>query len=339
MGCDVRMLMDLELQYKKLLSNYIEDQSERNLYLGQNFVKQLIQKKIMPEEVANLHKQAVEELFPHISKGVVDAHDFLIELMVHYGLAIREHQILIQQQEERQIEMDVAAKIQRMILQTTLPKSDKVDIGMLSIPVRNVNGDYVYFLHDEGKYVSMAVTDVIGKGVPAALCMSMVKYSLETLGYAQHDPSYVLEVINRIIEKSIDDSMFVSMFYGLYNMEENSFVYGSAGHEPALYFDSQRDEFVDLEAQGLLLGVLPEVQYPHYVMPLNTNDFVVMMTDGVTEMRTKLDLNAREIIRSIIYSVKHLTSQEICVHVYRELERLQDYKLDDDFTIVVLKKI
>ena len=105
-----------------------------------------------------------------------------------------------------------------MILQTTIPKSDEFDIGMLSIPVRNVSGDYVHFLYDENKYVSMAVTDVVGKGVPAALCMSMVKYSLETLEYAQHDPSYVLQVINRIIEKSIDDSMFVSMFYGRYDV-------------------------------------------------------------------------------------------------------------------------
>lgn len=332
-------LKDVESQYKKILSDYIENQSERSLYLGQNFVKHLIQQKIMPEEVTNIHKHAVEELFPEISKSLIDAHDFLIELMVHYGLAIREHQILVRQQEERQIEMNVAAKIQRTILQTTIPESDKVDIGMLSVPFRNVNGDYVYLLHEEGKYVSLAVTDVIGKGVPAALCMTMVKYSLETLGYAQHDPSYVLEVINRIIEKSIDDSMFVSMFYGQYNLEEDIFTYGAAGHEPALYFDSQRDEFIDLEANGLLLGVLPEVKYPHYEISLRTNDFVVMMTDGVTELRSKLDLNAREIIRSIIYSVKHLTAHEICVHVYRELEKLQDYKIDDDFTIVVLKKI
>lgn len=331
------MLKDLEVQYKKILSDYIEDQSERNLYLGQNFVKQLIQKNVTPEEVANIHKLAIVEIFPTLSKDLRDAHDFLIEVMVHYGLAIREHQMLVQQQEEHQIEMNLAARIQSTILQTSIPLIDEVDIGMLSIPVRNINGDYVHFLHDKGNYVSIAVTDVVGKGVPAALCMSMIKYSLETLGYAKNNPSYVLEVINRIVEKSIDDSMFVSMLYGRYDIEGSLFTYGSAGHEPALYFDSQREEFVELEAHGLLLGVLPEVKYPQFTISLQKNDFIVMMTDGVTEFRTKLDLDSREIITSIIFSVRHLSSQEICEHVYKELEKLQDFKISDDFTIVVLK--
>lgn len=329
---------ELQLQYQKILSDYLDNQSERNLYVGQNFIKQLIQKNIMPEELVYFHKKTVEERYPNLPKGIQDAHDFLIEVMVHYGLSIREHQLLVQQQEERQLEMDIAAKIQKMILQTEIPKSNSVDIGMISVPVRDVNGDYVHFLYDE-KYLSIAVTDIIGKGVPAALCMSMVKYSLETLGYAQNDPSYVLEVVNRIIEKSVDDSMFVSMFYGRYDMEENLFTYGAAGHEPALYFDAKREEFIDLKVEGLLLGVLPEVSYPHSMVSLQKNDLIVMMTDGVTEFRNKLDLNAREIITTIIHLVRDLSAQEICEYVYKKLEELQDYRIGDDFTIVVLKKL
>lgn len=67
------------------------------------------------------------------------------------------------------------------------------------------------------------MTDVVGKGVPAALCMSMVKYGLETLEYTYKDPTYVLEVINRVIEKGVDDSMFVSMFYGCLDLQKKYF--------------------------------------------------------------------------------------------------------------------
>ena len=68
----------LEVQYQKILSDYLQDQSERNLYLGQNFVKQLILKNVMPEEVANIHKKAMEELFPQLPTSIKDSYDFLI---------------------------------------------------------------------------------------------------------------------------------------------------------------------------------------------------------------------------------------------------------------------
>lgn len=71
--------------------------------------------------------------------------------------------------------MNVATNIQGIILRTTIPKVEAIDIGMVSIPILKMTGDYVYFLSDDEHYVSVAVTDVVGKGVPAALCMSLVK--------------------------------------------------------------------------------------------------------------------------------------------------------------------
>ena len=76
-----------------------------------------------------------------------------------------------------------------------------------------MNGDYTYFLNDDNT-VGIAVADVIGKGIPAALCMSMIKYGMDSLNGAKTEPIIVLDVINRIVEKSVSDSMFISMFYG-----------------------------------------------------------------------------------------------------------------------------
>ena len=121
------------------------------------------------------------------------------------------------------MEMKIATNIQKTLLKTDVPQLASIDIGMISIPNRKMTGDYVHFYNRED-YLSVAVTDVVGKGVPAALCMSMVKYGLETLEYAYKDPSYVLEVINRVIEKSVDDSMFVSMFYGCLDMRKSIFL-------------------------------------------------------------------------------------------------------------------
>ncbi|WP_107948852.1 PP2C family protein-serine/threonine phosphatase [Lysinibacillus parviboronicapiens] len=331
-------MKELEKQYKKILSDYMIDKTEKNLYIGQNFTRQLIQKNVSPEDVVSIHKNAIAQIFPDRIKEVQSAYDFLIEVMVHYGMAHREHQSLLQKQAEFEIEMNIATNIQKTLLKTVIPQLSSVDIGMISIPIRKMNGDYVHFLQDQEDYLSVAVTDVVGKGVPAALCMSMVKFGLETLEYAYKDPSYVLEVINRVIEKGVDDSMFVSMFYGCLDIQNNIFSYASAGHEPALHYRANENTFYSLEAKGLLLGVLPEIKYSYNKISLKEQDIVIIMTDGVTEFRAHDDVNSREMITSLIAEHKHQSAQQLCNLLHKEIERIQDFKLSDDFSVVIIKK-
>lgn len=330
---------NLQVQYQKILTDYISNQSEEDLYFGQNYIRQLIQKNVTPEEVIAIHKKTIQQLYGHLLPiDISHAYDFLIEMMVHYGLKVKENESLLLKQEEIRIEIDIATKIQNLLLKTTVPKLNQLDIGMKTVPVRKMNGDYVHFLHDGLNHVSFAVTDVVGKGIPAALCMSMVKYGLDTLEYAKNNPSYVLEVLNRIIEKSVDDSMFVSLFYGRYDLENNIFTYGSAGHEPAFYYNAAEQKFYDLESKGLLLGILPEVKYPQFELQLQENDFIMVVTDGVTEFRKLEQMNSRELIQQIAISCKHLSGQEMCEKIYKELHKLQNFHLEDDFTLVIIKK-
>ncbi len=331
-------MQQLKIQYKKILSDYILNQNESNLYIGQNLIKQLIQKNVTPEDVIGIHKQAIEEIYDNIPESLSHSYDFLIEVMVHFGLKIKEHQWLLMKQEEIRIEMDIAAKIQSLLLETTIPTPRGLDIGMVSIPKRKMNGDYVHFLHDDENFLSVAVTDVVGKGVPAALCMSMVKYGLDTLEYANSNPSYVLEVLNKIIEKSVDDSMFVSLFYGRYNLNNDIFTWASAGHEPALYYNAKENSFYNLESKGLLLGILPEIKYTQHDIKLEKDDFLILMTDGVTDFRKIEEFDSREYIKQLAYSYSRLTAQQMCDELYKDLNKLQDFDLNDDFTLVILKK-
>nr|WP_106781578.1 PP2C family protein-serine/threonine phosphatase [Lysinibacillus timonensis] len=331
-------MQQLLTQYKQILSDYMSNRDEQDLYIGQNFIRQLIIKNVSPEDVINIHKKAILEIYEDYPETLPHAYDFLTEVMVQFGLKFREHQSLLVKQEEMRIEMDIATKIQNLLLKTNVPKLEQLEIGMISKPIRKMNGDYVYFLYDEENYLSVAVTDVVGKGVPAALCMSVVKNGLDTLEFAKNNPSRVLEVLNRIIGKSIDDSMFVSSFYGRYDIRRNIFTYGSAGHEPAIFFRASDETFHDLESKGLLLGVMQEVKYPQFDIELKDGDFVMIITDGVTELRNCDVLEARSIIKRTVYSLRHLPAQEMCERIYFELQRLQDYNIDDDFTILILKK-
>lgn len=331
------MPQEVGRQYKEIMKKYLESHSEEDLYVGQQFSRRFIEKEIAPEDVISIHKTALFELHPELRNEVWDSLDFLIEMMIHYGLTLREHQSLIQKQEAIQMEMNVATKVQDTLLKTKMPSVNGLDVGYISQPAKQMNGDYVYFLnhkHESG----VAVADVIGKGIPAALCMSMIKFGMDGLSDENTSPRNVLGIINRIVEKGVDDSMFISMFYGKYNSEDTTFSYASAGHEPALHFDSRKDVFTELDAKGLLLGVKPDAEYEERSVVLHDGDFIAMMTDGVTETRTEEGFIDMYTIQNLLHDVKDKTAQQIAEYVYNHLASLQNYRLSDDFTIVIFKK-
>lgn len=324
--------------YKEILKQYIKNQDEKDLYDGQKFSRQFIEKEISPEEVIGIHKSSLMELFPETSDQIWHSFDFLIEMMIHYGLALQEHQSLIQKQEELNMEMKIAAQVQNSLLKTKVPRFQGLDIGYVTVPAKQMSGDYIYFLNNDSSYASVAVADVIGKGIPAALCMSIIKFGMDSMQYENTNPSIVLEVVNRIVEDNIDDSMFISMFYGKYHAETSIFSYGSAGHEPALLYKAKTGSFIELDAKGLLLGVQRNVRYEERSVQLEQGDFIVIMTDGVTETRTEQGFIEERFISSILESVKDESAQKIADTVYQRLGELQNFQLHDDFTIVIFKK-
>ncbi|WP_082732022.1 PP2C family protein-serine/threonine phosphatase [Sporosarcina sp. HYO08] len=332
------MPQEVGKKYKELLRQYIDRQNEKDLYFGQQFIRKFIEKNIPPEDVISIHKTALMESVPDMPDSLNHSFDFLIEMMIHYGLALREHQSLIRKQEELQMEMNVALKVQDTLLKTEVPSVEGLDIGLVTESAKQMSGDYVYFLCDGNDKIGVAVADVMGKGIPAALCMTMVKFGLDSLQNDNTSPQNALAAVNRIVEKSVDDSMFISMFYGKYNMQDFSFSYSSAGHEPALLYKSSENIFKELGAKGLLLGVLPDFKYEERTVQLEKGDFLVIMTDGVTEARTETDFIDEAYIQDLLEKAKGECAQTIAEKIYEELASIQNYRLHDDFTIVVLKR-
>ncbi|APH06564.1 PP2C family protein-serine/threonine phosphatase [Bacillus weihaiensis] len=328
----------LETKYRELLRNYLNEQTETALYQGQKFSRKTIEHQIPPEEIISTHRKVLQELFPDIQNEVLSSLDFLLEVMMGYGLAYQEHQSLRDQQLEIRSEIQIAANVQKTLLETTVPSSQSLDIGAISVPAKQMNGDYHHFVHDE-QGISIAVADVIGKGIPAALCMSMIKYAMDSFPESRKNPNQILENLNRVVEQNVDPSMFITMFYGMYNILDHTFTYASAGHEPGFYYRSSTDTFEDLLAKGLVLGVDHNVQYQQYTKTVESGDMVVLLSDGVTESRTEDGFVERSAITDLIRTYKHLTSQEIVEKIYRHFERMQDFQLRDDFTLIIIRRM
>ncbi|KIL52423.1 phosphoserine phosphatase [Jeotgalibacillus alimentarius] len=328
----------LEAQYSKILQEYMNNQSEQALYAAQQFSRTALAKKVPPEEVISLQKNAMQQLMPDLSPEVWHSFDILLEVMTAYGFAFREHQSLLDTQKELKNEMEIASNVQDTLLGTSVPTVDGLEIGALSVPAKQMNGDYYHFVHDGDHSVNVAIADVIGKGIPAALCMSMIKYAMDSLPEYRKDPSAVLESLNRVVEQNIDDSMFITMFYGMYELRSNILHFASAGHEPGFFYRGKDKEFLDLEARGLLLGVDKNAKYKRYEQAVEVGDMVILMSDGVTECRTDEGFIERETLISYINEYIELPPQEIVNKIFRDLERLQHFQLRDDFTIIILKR-
>ncbi|MBX9976166.1 PP2C family protein-serine/threonine phosphatase [Cytobacillus firmus] len=333
---DFREMM--ESKYRDILENYIKEQSEQALYQGQKFSRKSIEHKISPEEIISVHKSLMGELYPDLPEYVHHSFDILLEVMIGYGFAYREHQNLKHIQQELRTEMEIAANVQQTLLGTQVPSVEGLDIGAISVPAKHMNGDYFHFVQDENSTISIAIADVIGKGLPAALCMSMIKYAMDSLPENRNDPKTVLENLNRVVEQNVDLTMFITMFYGIYDTNSHMFSYGSAGHEPGLFFAAETGEFTELAAKGLLLGIDKKTKYRQYEKRVNPGDMIILMSDGVTECRTEEGFIEKESLLELIKKYIHLSAQEIVNSVYKELEKLQHFQLRDDFTLIILKR-
>ncbi|WLR51059.1 PP2C family protein-serine/threonine phosphatase [Bacillus tianshenii] len=324
--------------YKSILEDYLERKDETALYRAQRFSRKALEQKTSPEEVINMHILALQEIFPEMQKSVRDSFDFLLEVMMEYGMAYQEHQSLRNQQLELKSEIEVAANMQRTLLKSQTPFVSSMDIGALSVPAKKMNGDYFHFVQDEKDRVSVAIADIIGKGIPAALCMSMIKYSMDSLPETRMKPAAILENLNRVVEQNVDPSMFITMLYGIYDPSAHRFSYSSAGHEPGFYYHAEDDEFEELAAKGLVLGVSRNTIYKEYQRDVKPNDMVVLLTDGVTECRSGEEFIDRSQIADLIRKYINLPAQQIVENVYKELEKLQDFELRDDFTLLIIRR-
>ncbi|MGN1401908.1 MAG: PP2C family protein-serine/threonine phosphatase [Bacillus sp. (in: firmicutes)] len=329
----------IESLYRETLTEYVKEQSEKQLYKGQKLSREMIERNISPEEIVSWHKSVLLDLFPETRSEILNSLDFLLETMMGYGITYQETQSLRNLQQEMKTEMEIAANVQSTLLETKIPDVDYLEIGTISIPARHMNGDYYHFVQDENGRIGVGIADVIGKGIPAALCMSMIKYAMDSIPEQSHQPSNVLQALNRVVEQNVDPSMFITMFYGVYNPETHIFSYSSAGHEPGMFYRAKEDRFEDIFAKGLLLGVNKNTTYKQFEKPLELGDMVILMSDGVTECRTEEGFIERDFLIDEIK--KHITlhPRDIVLKVYRQLEKLQHFQLRDDFTLIIIKRV
>ena len=189
-------------------------------------------------------------------------------------------QALHGQQEERRL----ARQIQQGFLPRQAPALEGFSLAGRSRPAEAVGGDYFDFFPLAGGGLGVAVGDVSGHGVGAALLMGQARACLRALALTQADPGALLALTNGRLAEDMEPDCFVTLFLGRLDPRARSLAYSSAGHWPGYVLDRRGALKAALPSTGLPLGVSPGAEFPSPpALALGPGDLVLLLTDGVVE--------------------------------------------------------
>ena len=235
-------------------------------------------------------------------------------------------------------ELALAREIQQKLLPKKCPQLEKYEVEGINISSLHVSGDYFDCIKlDENNYC-LAIADVSGKGTPASLLMANLQAVLNALIDSNSNLEEITGRINNLIHKNTNYDKFITFFIGILNIQENSFQYVNAGHNPPFFM--HKDGNIELlESGGLILGMMPNVPYEQDKVQLKQGDWIVMFTDGVTEAQDKdgedfEEERLMELLQENKFASAEVMKDKILTAVK---EFTGDVPQSDDITLLILK--
>ena len=242
--------------------------------------------------------------------------------------------------------MENDLKVASYIQQSMLPKvescrSQDFSLGVKLVPAQTVAGDFYNFFYRRPDELVILIADVAGKGLPAAFFMAAISGLLHHLSLIDGiSPDRVLQAANKVVRAQHGDyEMFASIFLGFYNVKTGRFIYSNGGHNyPVLLRKDGLYQEVTA-AHGVVVGVASGLNYEAAELFLESGDFLVFYTDGVTEA-TAADgsfYGEERFLNSLLQS-RLLAPQELCDKVVAEVLAFEEGNIADDITILALRR-
>ena len=241
--------------------------------------------------------------------------------------------------------MDIAMEVQQNLLPQSSLCFEGLEVSGLIIYCDETGGDYYDFIEfpkSSGEKVGIAVGDVVGHGIGAALLMTTTRALLRSKCMQAGSLGQIITDVNRLLcmDTAISGN-FVTLFLLMVDKKSNEIQWVRAGHDPAMVYDSKRKEFSELKGDGLVLGIDETLKYEQNALLLNQDETVIFLgTDGAWEAENDLGEEfGKERIREIIAQNYHLAPAGIIKSIAAEITAFRgDTKQSDDITLVVIKK-
>jgi sigma-B regulation protein RsbU (phosphoserine phosphatase) len=241
-------------------------------------------------------------------------------------------------------DLEIARDIQRILLPAEAPAINGFQISGISVPARQVSGDYFDYIRVDDERLGVAIADVSGKGVPASLIMAICRSVLRSEAARNPSPADVLRKVNRQLYPDIKEDMFISMAYLILDHQRHGITLARAGHDAPLLYKQQSQTVTPVKSPGMVVGIDSGSVFDRlttdFAVPLERDDCLVLYTDGVTEA-----LNSEEDefgLDRMIQSVRASANDGAQTIVKRIIEDVRNFTgsvpQNDDITLIAIRK-
>ena len=255
------------------------------------------------------------------------------------ALAIENAKLLLDviEKERLQKELQVAAEIQNLLIPQKLPEIKNMDISATYLPCLEISGDFYNIIPLGNKRFAFVVADVSGKGIPAAMVVSNMQATLRAYLEQSEDLLSIVSKLNLCTINQTTDDRYITFFIGIYDEKDMTLEYINAGHNPPLHYTKSK-KIEKLKTGGIFIGFLP-FEYNSDRIQLESGDILVFYTDGLVEaMNEKEEEFSEDNVINILKKKSNSSSRIIQKNLIDEVKKhIGDKKLEDDFTLVVVK--
>jgi len=235
-------------------------------------------------------------------------------------------------------EIEIARDIQRNLFPKSIPEIPGYDVACFNRPSTEVGGDYYDVLVLDDDCYGMALGDVVGKGIGAAMLMSNLQAVLRARAWNIKRPGPLLYRINADIAGRLSEGRFITFCYFLLDTANSNLIYSNAGHNPP--YLARGGEIRELSAGGIPLGIFAESQYEESEEPLFPGDVVLIYSDGITEcMNEDDDEFGEDRLKEVLVANSDRSAHDIGEAIVRAADDFrEEAPSSDDITLVVLKR-
>lgn len=236
-------------------------------------------------------------------------------------------------------DMRLAEIIQERLLPNGPPNIPGFDVAGASLAAGHVGGDYFDFIPLRDNRWAIALGDVSGKGVPAALLMANLQATLRSQALQDTSCHQCMANCNRLLFLSTSHDRFATLFYGRLDVRSNILTYCNAGHERPFHLTRDGD-IKRLTSGGLAVGILEKFDYEDDIVIMQPGELIVIFSDGVTDMINADDEAFGEIrLQDLLRENLELGSKDLVDLIIAEVQKhAGDEPAFDDITMVIIKK-
>ncbi len=283
-------------------------------------------------------------------KIAIAARDQLGQLAESFNSMTGSIEDLLREQAEKkrlEEELRIAHEIQMSLLPQGPLGVPGLSVTALSVPAREVGGDYYDFFPLDAHRVGVLIADVSGKGTSAALYMAELKGLMLSLSRIHTSPRDLLVAANHIIAEHLDPRSFITMTYALLDLRARTMTYARAGHTPLIYLSSggPRPRLQVLAPDGLVVGLTLDTGemfdrlLREETMPIHEGDLLLLFTDGITEaMNASDEFFGETRLGQLLEQHSQLPDEELRERLLREIATfVGDVPQHDDMTLLLLR--